>query len=253
MIPTLIYCAGGNRRFAEIAVRHGYQYGAQLPSTIYLAPYFTDQNWKKPNRERYMKTLEDNRPTLATVLDWEREEQFDEVMNWAEEAAQYVSEAIIIIPKVIGGIKRLPRLVGGKSVRLGYSASTQFSSTPVYLSEFKGWSVHCLGGSVATQMRVAREVDCLSADGNYAQRAARQYGQVYSPSIIDNKKRSWPRLSRFCGYRGIDSQYYAFELSSIAIPMAWKGHRGTDIYDAQLAKLDELGIAPEKRQLTLIA
>jgi hypothetical protein len=50
--PLLIYCADGNRSFAEIALRHGYEYGACLPNTIYLDPYFTDQDWRKFNKAK---------------------------------------------------------------------------------------------------------------------------------------------------------------------------------------------------------
>lgn len=247
--PVLIYCAAGAKRLAEIALRHGYQYGAQLPHTIYFPPYFADQDWKKPNREKYMAALAEYRPALATALDWEYEEQLSDVLSWAEEATQYVGDSIIIIPKVVGGIGRLPRLIGGKPVRLGYSASTTFSSTPVHLAAFKGWPVHCLGGSLATQMHVAHHADVRSVDGNYAQRLAR-YCQVYSPAVPE-QRHGWPRLSRLAGIRPIDSIYIAFELSCIAIPMAWRGENGPNIYEAQMAWLESQGLASSIRQLKL--
>jgi hypothetical protein len=100
-MPTLIYCAGGNRRFAQIAIDAGYKFGSQLPNTIYHPIYFADQDWKRPNRATYMAMLAQHRPTMATVLDWERDEQLPEVLDWAEEAAQYVAQ-VLIIPKVIG-------------------------------------------------------------------------------------------------------------------------------------------------------
>jgi hypothetical protein len=116
-IPTLIYCAAGNSRFAEIAISHGYLYGACLPNTVYFPPAFADQDWRAFNRATteqkrmelraaYFTTLDRFRPRLATVLDWEREEQLPEVLSWADEASQLVTEAVIIIPKVVGGIKR---------------------------------------------------------------------------------------------------------------------------------------------------
>jgi hypothetical protein len=84
MIPELIYCAAGNRRFAEIAIRNGFTYGAQLPKTIYYTPEFVDQNWRKPDRMKYMNALAQYRPRLATVLDLEYPHQFAEVLSWAE-------------------------------------------------------------------------------------------------------------------------------------------------------------------------
>jgi hypothetical protein len=248
--PTLIYCAGGNRRFAEIAIRRGFRYGAQLPSTVYFAPYFADQNWKKPVRSKYMGTLEKHRPDLATVLDWEHEYQLQEVMEWAEETSQYV-ETVIIIPKVVGGIKRLPKSINGKEVRLGYSAASTFSSTPVSLSEFKGWPVHCLGGSPRTQMQVFKTVECRSADGNYIQQQARERGQFLSPAMR-GKRNGWPRLQEAgLGHVGKDAIYLAFELTCIAVPMVWAGESGVSIYEAQMAWATEAGFQPIAKQLSL--
>ena len=110
MGTEIIYCANGNRRFAQIAIEAGMTYGAQQPGTVYFPPEFADQDWKKPNRTAYMAALAQHRPRMATVIDWERDEQLPEVLEWAEEAAQYV-ETVILIPKVLGGIPRLPRRV----------------------------------------------------------------------------------------------------------------------------------------------
>lgn len=249
-MPELIYCAAGNRRFAEIATRQGYSYGAQLPNTIYMTPTFVDQDWRNPDRVAYMKTLAGHKPKLATVLDWEHEEQLPEVLSWAEQAAEYVTEAVIIIPKVVDGIKKLPATINGRPVRLGYSASSTFSSTPVSLGDFRGHSVHCLGGSVKTQMYVNRVVGSDSADGNYLLRAANERCSVYSPAVID-KHKGFPRLSVLCGQRPIDSPYIAFELSCIGAQMAWAGRSGVEIYEAQMAWLDNAGLSPERRQMRL--
>jgi hypothetical protein len=48
----IIYCAAGNKRYADIAIKHGMRYGAQLPNTVYHAPHFADQDWKQPGRKR---------------------------------------------------------------------------------------------------------------------------------------------------------------------------------------------------------
>ena len=53
----LIYCGGGNAKFAQIAIDAGFLYGAQLPSTVYHPLHFADQNWKRPDREKYMKAV----------------------------------------------------------------------------------------------------------------------------------------------------------------------------------------------------
>lgn len=244
-MPTLIYCAAGNRRFAEIALRYGFRYGAQLPNTVYFDPYFVDQDWKRPNRDRYMTCLAQCKPALASVLDWERPEQLPEVLSWAEEAAQYVSGSVIIIPKVPGGVKLLPRQIGGKPVRLGYSASSSFSSTPCGLGEFADWPVHCLGGTVVTQRWAARIADVQSADGNYTARMSRMC-MAYVPGYRA-KTHSWPRLSEFGVYQKKDAIYTAFELTCMAVQMSWAGESSPAIQDAQIVWLKSQGYLPNKQ------
>lgn len=213
-MPELIYCAAGNPRFARIAIEAGMRYGAQVPNTVYYPPYFCDQNWKRPNRERYMAALAQHRPHLASVLDWERLEQLPEVLAWAEEAAQYV-EVVMLIPKVQGGVECLPRVIGGKPVRLGYSVPTSFGGTALGLWEFGGWPVHLLGGSPQAQMQTARYLDVRSADGNAAQKAAVNWNMVW-------KEGKWLRLDDAIGRVEKDAPYAAFELSCQNILAAWK-------------------------------
>lgn len=225
MTPRLIYCAAGNSRFAEIAIRYGFVYGAQLPNTIYYKPEFVDQNWRKPVRDQYMKALTEHTPALATVLDLEREDQLDEVLSWASEATQYLSEAVIIIPKVFSIIPKLPREINGKQVRLGYSVPTKFAGTEVPTWEFQGWPIHLLGGSPQEQMKLSRYMDVHSADGNYAHKMALRYNQFFAPgSARQCKNRFWPQLQEVKN-GGIthDAPYYAFELSCINIKAAWRG------------------------------
>jgi len=219
-LPTLIYCASGNKRLADIALEYGFKYGAQLPATIYHAPYFVDQNWRKPERAKYMTAL-------ATVLDWERDDQLDEVLAWAEEAAQHVRDAVIIIPKVMGSIDRIPREIGGKPVRLGYSVPTKFAGTELPVWEFRGWGVHLLGGSPKAQMTAARYMDVESADGNYVQKLAVQRNQFYVPTRVSwSTNGHFPRLSDcFMGGIDEDAPYHAFRLSCINVSNAWRGLR----------------------------
>lgn len=118
-----------------------------------------------------MAALAQHKPHIASVLDWEQQEQLPEVLAWAEEAAQYV-EVVMLIPKVQGGVAQLPRAIGGKPVRLGYSVPTSFGGTSLGLWEFGGWPVHLLGGSPQAQMQIARYLDVQSADGNMAAKMA---------------------------------------------------------------------------------
>lgn len=224
-MPELIYCAAGNRRFAEIAIRHGMTYGAQLPNTTYFPADFVDQNWKNPQRNKYMEALKTERPRLATVLDLEHENQFDEVIAWTHEAAQYVTEAILIIPKVRGIVPRIPEKIGGKRVRLAYSVPTSYAGTPVHPDEFRGRDVHLLGGSPLAQIRLAQKMNVVSIDGNYAQKMAVRYNQFFAGAgNIEAKNRQWPQLHESVfGYIEHDTPYMAFELSCMNIKAWWSG------------------------------
>lgn len=226
MTPELIYCADGNKRFADIAVMYGFRYGARLPATVYHKPEFADQDWKAPNRERYMAALREHRPALATVLDLEREDQLCEVLGWAVEAAQYVSEAVIVIPKYSEVIKMLPRSIDGKQVRLGYSVPTSYGGTPVPAWEFGEWPIHLLGGAPQEQIKLSHYMNVVSADTNYHLGMATRYNQFFGcgGTFRGAKNRYFPKLNetRLGGFHE-DVPYLAFTMSCINIRAAWMG------------------------------
>lgn len=210
-VPELIYCANGNKRFAQIAIDAGFLYGAQLPGTIYHGIHFADQNWKNPDRTRYMAALAEYQPHMASVLDLERTEQLPEVLDWAEEAAQWV-KVVMIIPKVFGVIPQLPRRIGGADVRLGYSVPTRHGGTEVPVWEFHGWPVHLLGGSPHRQMAIRKYLDVRSVDGNYHGLKARKWGEYWQ----------WPGVWVSGQFRRHDGIYDAFALSCRNIMKAWQ-------------------------------
>jgi len=228
MRPVLIFCGGGNPRFAQTAIDAGFRYGAQLPKAVYGPLYFADQDWRVPNREAYMAGLAEHRPHMATVLDWEREEQLAEVLNWAEEAAQYV-QRVVLIPKVPGGVGRLPRRIGGAGVILGYSVPTRYGGTPLPLWSFAGWPIHLLGGSPHRQMEYWRYLtpiaEVVSVDGNMASKMATQRCQFWTPGTARYAhNRYWPTIKEAdgCKWPGGDAPYEAFRRSCANIPAAWQ-------------------------------
>lgn len=211
----------------DIAVAAGFRYGSQLPETVYGPLYFADQDWRRPNRPAYMAALARHRPTIATVLDWEREEQLPDVLDWAEEAAQHV-ERVLIVPKVIGGIPRLPRRIGGKDVVLAYTVPTKFGGAPIPVWEWAGWPVHLLGGPPHHQILIwtylRGRCDVISADGNYAQKMATRWCQFWTPGTVRHaRNRWWPTLFEADGRRWpSDGPYEAFRRSCDNIVRAWR-------------------------------
>jgi hypothetical protein len=220
--PTLIYCADGNARLAQIAIDAGFRYGAQLPNTIYHPPYFVDQDWRAPDRQAYMAALAEYRPAMASVLDLEREEQLSEVLSWAEEAAQFV-QRVVIIPKAFGVISHLPGRIGDAGVVLGYSVPTRFAGTQVPVWEFWGWPVHLLGGAPQTQMMLACYLNVVSVDGNYAAKMALLFGQFWTQGDARRaNNRYWPRLDEVGDPVDDDVPYEAFRRSCQNIMAAWR-------------------------------
>jgi hypothetical protein len=208
----LIYCGGGNKRFAQIAMDHGFLYGSRLPATVYGPLHFADQDWRKPNRSAYMAALARHRPYMASVMDLEQEEQLDEVLSWANEAAQHV-RVVMLIPKVFGIIPRLPRRIGNADVRIGYSVPTSHGGTELPVWEFSGWPVHLLGGSPGDQMHLAHYMDVVSADGNMPMKVATRFCQYWDGG--------WKDID-VTGYNGGDVPYEAFRLSCKNIMQAWR-------------------------------
>ena len=111
---------------------------------------------------------------------------------------------------------------GGKQIRLGYSVPAKFGGTDVPLWEFADWPVHLLGGSPQAQMQMCNYLNVVSADGNYAQKMALQYGQFWVPGNARYAaNRYWPKLSEAGESVDTDVPYVAFERSCKNIIDAW--------------------------------
>jgi len=219
----LIYCADGNKRFADIAIGAGFLYGARLPHRGLHHPiHFADQNWQKPDRGEYMAALALHRPAVATVLDLESSAQLSEVLEWAEDAAQVVGR-VIIIPKVNGVISMLPRWVAGAEIVLGYSVPTSYGGTELGLWDFDGWPVHLLGGSPHAQMRLRHYLRVVSVDGNMHMKMALRLNAFWVNGTARRAKdRYWPQLQEVDGATwGKDAPYEAFRRSCENIISAW--------------------------------
>lgn len=221
--PTLIYCADGNKRYAQIAIDAGFKYGAQLPAqSLHFPIYFSDQDWKKPDRERYIAELAELRPYMATVLDWERYEQLKEVLGWAEDAAQF-AQVVVIIPKVHHKVSLLPSHIAGKQIRLGYSVPTAYGGTELMINEFFGWPVHLLGGSPGKQKELTQYLDVRSVDGNMHLKMANSRGLFWlrGKGPFSN---CWTSIQKADGERWKgDANYEAFRRSCENIRKYWRG------------------------------
>lgn len=221
----LIYCGVGNEKLDSLAVNVGIHYGMQFPakSKPKFPVFFADQNWKKPDKNKYVDWISEYQPKIATVLDIERTNQLDEAMSWGEDISRYV-ESIVLIPKVNGIIKELPREINGKRVLLGYSIPTTHGGTDVPVEEFSGWDVHLLGGNPKKQLNMydtMAGVDgrVVSVDCNYISMKATNFCAVWTRKLIRN--RQWMDLQDIIGRKVEDGMYTAFTLSCVSFVSAW--------------------------------
>lgn len=219
----IIYCGDGNKRFAEIAINSGFLYGARLPGTCHYPIYFADQDWKLPDRAKYVTAVKKHRPYIASVLDWEQWSQYCEVMAWAEDVAPYVNEVMIIV-KIPNSIQSVPNVIGGKAVRIGYSVPTKYGGSTIGLEELQKHRVHLLGGSPHEQMRLYKLINnVVSVDGNYHQKVAINWNKVWEYGTAKRVLGKFRPLSEYVGGKvEKDAPYVAFELSSQNIMTAWR-------------------------------
>ena len=218
---NLIYCGGGGKRYSTIAVENGYLYGARLPSSINHELFFADQDWKNPNFDRYLDEVKKHRPKWATILDWERQEQRDEVFKWAESIAPHV-DCVLFIPKFPEAIKQIPESIGDTNVILAYSVPTRYGKSEVPIEMFAHRDTHLLGGSPHKQMELyMNNKNIVSADGNYHQKMA-----AFNKVWVWGAKRvlgRWVFLKDYLGHEVKNgSCYIAFDLSCRNIMKAWK-------------------------------
>ena len=146
---------------------------------------FIDNEYKNYDHEFHMKVLEFHRPKYATVRDIMTEAQceaagiayypFEQVMEFAAEAAQY-AENVIVIPKY-DCFDRIP-----DEYVLGYSVPSSYGGTPVPAEKFRGRRVHLLGGSWKRQLEYLHFLgdDVVSLDTNWIHKVA-QYGHFVWP------------------------------------------------------------------------
>lgn len=229
----LIYTGNSNpelNKFDKISDFYGFKLGIQLPSPRKTVnTYFTDQNWKKPNKEKFFQDLKEKQPYITTVLDLEHEEQFVEVMLWAYEASKHVKEAVIIIPKCKNVIHKIPYFMNNKEVLLGYSIPSKHGGTDLSIEDFAGRKIHLLGGSADKQFEYANKhgiENVYSIDINYHTFMAR-FNRVFTNGkhLMNIRKRKLRNTQLRYIYKGYeqDSMYMSFTLSCINIMAMWEG------------------------------
>jgi hypothetical protein len=220
LVIDLIYCSSGNKVLNDIAVANGFKPGLRLPTRTGVNPpvYFTDQDWKNPDKHIYMELVKKYTPHMATVLDLEYKSQLDEVLAWATEISSLANK-IVFIPKCTGVISKLPRDIAGKETLLGYSVPSKYGATELPYRSFRGWKVHLLGGAPEKQIICAHEMNVVSLDCNWHSYEANKFGMYWTGKYDDTR---WWRDYNFpCADRK-EKARKAFELSCKNIVKYWR-------------------------------
>lgn len=225
----LIASTGGNRFLTAIALKHGFLYGAQLPTTVrHDVLFFADQDWKRPEKHpRYLEMVAEWCPHLATVVDIEVERDMDRAMKMAEQIIDYVDH-ILWIPKLNGCVDKLPRELKGKKCMLAYSVPTKYGGTTLPLDDFHGWDVHLLGGSPINQASIVRSLhgkaNVYSIDGNFWVKQATRFCQFFVRNPMNGvKNKHWPTLKEYDGVKWDgNGPEEAFRRSCVAVLDFWK-------------------------------
>lgn len=185
----LIFCAGDNREFFQVADAAGFLLGIRSGRQSYgYKVQFVDIEYRRRNFEKHLKVVARYQPKYATVLDLsdERvsEQDIERAMKQYEQLSNYC-QVPLIVPKLPGQIALLP-----DSVAIGYSILTRYGGARYQLGELQGRRVHLLGGSPGEQMdiykRLAGRADVMSADGNMAMGVARDFASYWDGKWVDH-------------------------------------------------------------------
>lgn len=106
----VIYCAGGGKVLAEIALAEGFLYGARSDD-IRPEPRcngLIDINWKEYDWVEHVKAVKQHKPKYAVVPDITRIVDYNLAIEYAEEMEDYCGY-VIIVPKIPGIIKNIPQ------------------------------------------------------------------------------------------------------------------------------------------------
>lgn len=211
--PLLVFSAGRNRRYAEIALAAGFAYGCRSDYRPLFPVTFADLNWRQPDLAAHLAFVAAQRPHLAVAPDVLTLEQLPAALDYAQRLAEH-TERVVLVPKVTGVMEQLPRWPW---LVVGYSVPTPYGGADgILLHDLAGWPVHLLGGTPHAQLTLARYLTTVySADGNSHMKAA-AFQKFWKAGRWVNGHYDDPTFDP-----GHDAPYRAFAASCRNIAAAW--------------------------------
>jgi len=175
----VIFCSGGNKSFARIALAEGFRYGLRSDYVPYWKPYMVDINWKSYDWKEYLDKLTRWQPVMAMIPDYEAPEQQGSIVARAMQLVAMGIERVMVCPKFAGAIFDIPDWCV-----VAVSVPSRYSGYLPSIKELAGRRVHLLGGSPRDQGDLIRYygghgIDVMSVDVNMHLKAA-MHGTFYS-------------------------------------------------------------------------
>lgn len=156
-----------SKRVLHIAARFGWSVGARYTNLRDVREFgrvgFLDIDWRNYNYQRHLDAVKATRPLLTVARDIERVSQLKEVLEQADELAQYARQ-VIVVPKdrrLATSLNRIPA-----QYLLGFSVPTKYGKTVIRPAHFGSRRVHLLGGRPDTQRALADVMNVVSVDCN---------------------------------------------------------------------------------------
>lgn len=162
----IIYCAGGNKKLAKIAIEEGFLYGARSDDIRDIrCNGLIDINWEKYNWEKHLNHISIHKPKYAVVPDITNENLIDSVLEQARKV-QCICPNVIIVPKIHGITKYFP-----STMIVGISVPTSYAGFLPEINEISQRKVHLLGGTPRQQRELWKyykemDVNIVSLDCN---------------------------------------------------------------------------------------
>lgn len=170
--PDIIYCAGGNRALAKIAIESGMLYGTRHDDTPAFKPHFVDINWKRYDWRDYLSKIAQWKPVMAMVNDYEYPSQRGAMLRRACQLVELGVQRVMVCPKFPGAVAHIPEWC-----LVAISVPSQYAGFLPDITELTGRRTHLLGGNPQNQMELTRRyrgagITVSSVDGNAIQRSA---------------------------------------------------------------------------------
>ncbi|HJR79993.1 MAG TPA: DUF6610 family protein [Anaerolineales bacterium] len=205
----LIYCAGGGKVLADIAIEEGFLYGARSDDAREFPRCngLIDINWKNYDWGRHLETVEKHRPKYAVAPDIEKNDDLDKTLSLAS-SLEYLCDRVIIVPKNNNLLHHIP-----KKYVIGISVPTSYSGFIPNPDDLTGRDVHLLGGSPKQQKMLwmqyqSLKISVISLDVNCHNKVS-SFGKYW-----DGKR--WFREGKY----SLD-KYDAFRRSCKGIKQMW--------------------------------